>query len=298
MTKVALHPGQAIRQQRNLIHAVGWCLPQYLTDGAASASSSRPATSATGGIAHTVGAWVEVVPSLSADVGFVKITPNATIGSNGVDTSTLVNLGVGAAAAEVAVLENLGVGYFGHATIGPNQHPGWIFPLFIAKGSRVSLQCQGAVINQAVSMRVEFYGLLQGIKPASKIVTIGANTATSKGVNLATPGGANAEGAWTEITATTTEPFAALGVAIQGGGDIAQANSTGLVDIGMGASGSEVELIPDLAAVITTAETIAVSSPLVHACRLPRGTRLVARNALSVTTSTLDVILYGVRPAI
>lgn len=265
-----------------------------LSDGASAASSARGVNTATAhATPHTVGSWTEVVAALSEDVGWVNIAPGGNVASSGVNTSALLNLGVGAAASEVAVLPSLGVGYWG--SISTVQHPGWLFPLFIPKGSRVAIQCQGAVTAQAVPMRFAFFAPSQLARPSNKILAFGANLATSAGVVLATPGGNNTEGAWTEITAATPEPLAALAISVQGGGSTTHASASALVDIAIGAAGSEVPVVTDIGLQLFSTEAVNYASPLIHPVDIPAGTRLAARWQGSAVTGAVDVILHGIR---
>lgn len=295
MTIVKSPPGSPLALGPARLAGSGWGLPQLLSDGASAATSNRPATTITASATpHSVGAWQQVVAALSADVGFVRLTPTATIAASTTNTSVLVNLGVGGAGSEVTVLPSLNLGYWSSTTDG--QHPGWTFPLFIAAGSRVALQAQAAVISQSVGVRVEFFSPLPGLEPSTKVVALGAVTASSRGTALATPAANNTEGAWTQIHASTPEPFRALGVAFAGGSDTTLNTGEGLVDIAVGASGAEVPIIRDLMITTSLSEIVRSVSPLVHPCSIPMGSRLAARwQHVSASGNSLDVVLYGVR---
>ncbi len=302
MTKLLIRPGASLQQAKNR-PGLPLLIPPPLTDGASSATSLRaPITVVASATPHAVGTWVEVVSALSADVGAVAISLAFPTAASGADTSTLLNLGVGPAAAEIIKIGSIGVGWIhaGSSASGVSQnfafHPGWLFPLFIPKGSRVAIQTQSLVVSKSYSVLIHFFPLsLNGPIPADKVVSIGDNLAASKGVTLTVPGAINTKGAWTQITAATAEPFAGLGVSIQGGADVSELAAEQLVDIGMGASGNETVLIPDLAVHTTAAEQVTIQSPLVYGVPIPPGARLVARYATSLTGSSLDVSLHGIR---
>src|SRR5687767_13078047 len=78
-----------------------WPAPRT-SDGVAAASSARTAIAATGSATpHTPGSYVEIDPSLSGDVAGVDIYFSVGSSASGTDTSTLLEIGVGAAAAEI-----------------------------------------------------------------------------------------------------------------------------------------------------------------------------------------------------
>lgn len=302
MTRAALVAGASLQQARNRMLASGLWLPRLLTDGSAGASSDRAGISIQSGVANTLGAWVQVVASLSADVGFVHIAHNDVISGSAADFSSLLDIGVGAAGAEVVVLNALGVGWVGTDTIAtpthPFVHPGWLFPLWIPRASRVAIRVQCKTASTFENFRLHFFAPVEGAKPSNSIVTMGADAANSRGTVLTNPAANNTEGAWTQITAATAEPFAALGIAIQGGGDNTQTGGQALVDIGVGAAGAEVVIVENLHLEIDSAEKLFMFSPLVHPVSVPKGSRLAVRwQGSAFSGSTLDAILYGIRAA-
>lgn len=297
MPRAHVPSGQPLVVSSRRIRSVGFGLPRLLGDGASAASSSRPAISLTSGLAHSQGVWSQVVAALSEDVGFVRVTNASQLSSSGANTSALLNLGVGAALSEVVVLDSLGVGWVNNQTT--SVHPGWLIPIFIAKGSRVAAQFQCAVAAQAASFRFEFFAPVDGLIPSAKVSALNANTATSRGTDLSTPASTNTKGDWTELVASTAEPYAALSVSIQGAGDTLQTTSTNTVDIAVGASGAEIIVVPDIHVDVSSQEHLRPSQPLVHSFPggvLPKGSRIAARFAQSASGSSLDVIVHGIRP--
>lgn len=289
-------PGASHQQARQRLQAGGFWLPRLLTDGADASASTRAIKSFTAhaSVAHSVGAWVEIVTALSEDVGWVRISSTFSTGATGADTSTLFNLGIGASSAETTILPSLGVGY---SILDASTDQSWMFPIYIPKGTRVAGQIQSAALSKVYEARFEFFAPTHGLIPSNKIIAMGANTATSKGVNLSTPGAINTEGAWTEIISATTETYEALMVSVQGGADTSHANANVLLDIGIGANPNEVAIITNLGFEAFTSETIRNKNVLVHPAFVPKGSRLVARWQGSATTGTFDVILHGIRKA-
>lgn len=295
-----LVPGASLAHMAKRVKGNGFGFPQLLSDGALSASSSRARISASTTSANVLGAWAEVVASLTADVGFVHITiPLPMDGAAGINSSYQLSIGVGAAGSEVVVVDDLAVGWLPQAvtTSDTRGHPGFLLPLFIPRGSRVAIALRSTRFPSTKSFVLNFFAPFTGLKPSNKIQGIGLSTANSRGTVLTTPGAINTKGAWTELTAATAEPFAALAVAIQGGSDTTQAQTEALVDVGVGAAGSEVVVISDIGVSISSSEFMTHLSPLVHSVVIPKGSRIVARCALAALTSTLDVAVHGIRAA-
>lgn len=119
----------------------------------------------------------------------------------------------------------------------------------------------------------------------------GANASASKGVAVTT--GTGGKGAWTQVVAATAHPTTWLLVHLH-----PNAQFRYLVDIGIGAAGSEQVLAPDL-----YAEGVFASSQLSSRCYLfpisvPVGTRLSARAAGSGDGYVISVALTAVSPAV
>lgn len=117
----------------------------------------------------------------------------------------------------------------------------------------------------------------------SRIEVVGAVTGSTGGTTVTAAGSANTKGSWAQLVAAT--PCAASSLIVTGNftGGIAH-----LLDIGVGASGSETVLVPDIHASCVSNNPIVVSFPIA----IPAGARLAARLAASTASSTMSVIAY------
>lgn len=258
--------------------------------GDALTSISSPWIAAlTGGAAHTKGSYVELTPASTVDCYGLRIAITQTSVST-TNTSALLDIAVGGAGSEVDVIPNVGVGYkasFGTA-IG-------FFPVFIPAGSRVSARVQGAEASKAITVvALPAARQIGSTRPSTKVVTMGADTATSKGVNV-TVASTNTKGSWSQIIASTAEPFTGLGVSMQGGADTTLATGFGLADIGIGSAGNEVVIVPNLAISFSVQEAVSHYEHGAFHVAIPAGSRLAARAAFDSTANTIDVILHGIR---
>lgn len=263
-----------------------------LSDGVASASSSRTAVTVTASSTphSTAGAsWVEVEPSLSADADGIVLYADVATNGNSVDTSTLLEIGLGGAGAEV-VWTTIPVGYRPAGT-GPTRVPGGI-----PAGSRVSFRLRSAVASKSVGpIHVAFEPATVGLLAP---VTIGADTATSRGVTLTAPGSLNTKGPWTELAASTPEDLTVIYLGPQGAGSTNFISAVGLlIDLGIGPSGSEQVVVGDVGISSSSQELLTIRFPMTYAVDVPAGSRLVARYARGASTIPLDLIVVGAGPA-
>ncbi len=108
----------------------------------------------------------------------------------------------------------------------------------------------------------------------------GSVTATSSGTTPATPGSNNTKGAWVELIASTT--YDAIGMIVQAFAD--SASGSFLLDIGIGASGSEVPLIADFQFQRLASAYGGSGQPFIPV-HVPRGSRISMRVAASSTVA-------------
>lgn len=270
--------------------ATDFWFPASAAEGVTSASSTRAAAVATAdAVPHTKGPWMEIVAATTNEVNLITLCfPVATFLA-ATDTSTLLDIGIGAGGAEVVKVPNLAVGYH-------NVYDQIDIPITIPSGSRIAIRCQSVVVSKTVSVVMTLAKFTVGRLPSAYVIPFGADIATSRGVGLAVPGVVNTKGAWTEITAATAEPFGGLVVCEQGNADASFAAGTGLLDVATGAAGSEV-VIPgmgDLSYACTLNESWTAHGTRLYPATIPSGTRLSARYQATSLSNSMDLSLYGI----
>lgn len=239
--------------------------------------------------AHTKGTWTELIASSSFDAETVIVTVGAQVGSNGVDTSTLLDIGVGASSSETVLIPDL---FVGGAAMGATYE----FPLAVASGTRVSARLQSGVSEQSVSLCVSLREAGTHSAAATACTAMGVSSSgASDATQLPSPGTANTETAWTELVASTASTYTKL-VVVVGFGAGNAASSTGLVDIAVGAASSETPIISNIGYSMAAAETVTAFG----ACRwfdvnIPSGSRVSVRhqNSGSQSGNRPCVAVYG-----
>lgn len=186
---------------------------------------------------HTKGAWVELssaTPCHAHAIGLMlrKLTIAPRI---------LLDIGIGAAGSEVVVLDNIS---FGKSVRSPAYI---ILPLHIREGERVALRAQASIASQDTVVSAH---LLAGsdlvAKGVGRLSTLGADTATTAGVTVTSNASAHTKGAWAEISSSSPRDFRGFWVSTMDTASPPIGNMFMLIDIGIGAAGSEIVIIPDL----------------------------------------------------
>lgn len=120
---------------------------------------------------------------------------------------------------------------------------------------------------------------------ASKFFNIGFQSGTTTLKDLATTGSTNTKAAWTEISASTAYAMQGFWVQLYAASGAA---SNALIDIGIGAAGSEIVVVPNL---MWKRSASSSSAPLTAymPISIPAGTRVAARSQGSNATTTVSL---------
>lgn len=252
------------------------------SDGRTTASSSMvPLTS--GGTANSVGNYAELFSSTPFEAD--AITVWGSINAN--TRNGFINLAIGAASSEVIILRSLGV-----------SRPGAIFsmgvytitlPLRIPAGVRLAANMQSTSTSDPGAVGVILHAAGPGMPRGFQRATdYGANLSTSLGVSVDPGGTANTKPGYTEITSSTTNPIKAMMVIAHdlNSSDVTAANH--LLDIAVGAGGSEVKVLENIPIQKVYSWMAAWSGP--YAVDIPAGTRIAAQDQCSINTSTIREI--------
>lgn len=254
------------------------------------ASSARPSTSfTTGATAHLEGLYAEVAASLPAAASGVMFVPTAATALNATVSSTVLEIGTGAALSETVWARGT-IGYMNSAIF---QYP-YIFPGALASGTRVAARVRSARTSLALN-GVFVFMPVKSVALGAPVVMGGSTlTTNSRGVDLTAPGSLNVKSAWTEIVASTSAAFSTLSIFAQGVTGTTMNSSGVLVDIGIGAAGSETVLIPDFYLFASSAaEYYSAYTPRAYGVSVPSGSRLSARYSRANSNNSIDLMLIG-----
>lgn len=237
--------------------------------------------------ANTKGSWVELVSATGRASHSVTVTANPTSLA-----AYLLDIGVGAAGSEQVLIADV------HHS-GNFEVPMAIgFPVSIPAGSRVAarLACSTAVARMTTTAYLSSSGF-SGSPGLHRVVTYGAVPASSNGTVIDPGATIHTKGAWVQLTSATTAAHRALVMAVGNNNNTAATVTTWLIDIGVGAAGSEQVIVGDFRVQASASETLVPGSTPVFRVTIPEGSRLAVRSQCLISDATdrlLSCVLYGI----
>lgn len=221
----------------------------------------------------TKGAWTELVAALPKAIrGFDVYLIGAEVG-----IWFACDVGIGAAGAERVIAPDLL-----HQTFNDFNGEGRIyrFPYALPAGARLSMRAQTHQSAPKV-VRCALVGHVassaEGPQGAQRIVQYGLNLGTTFAVSVDPGGTAAVKGAWVTLAAATTAPIRRLMLSVVPVSAVVFMAWN--ADIGVGAAGAEVVLVPDIP--FGAADIGKAILPPVHTfdVSVPAGARLSVRAA-------------------
>jgi len=239
-----------------------------------------------GATAHTKGSWVQLTASLSSQASLIGVMVSGVY-TAATDTSTLVDIGIGASGSETVIVPNLAVGGYGGA-------PPLIWvPVRIPSGSRIAARCQSIVAGKtSVSVRIWAFTNAEPSRVPTAVEAIGSNTSTSAGVAMS-----GSSGTWVEITSATASDYQALTV-VPSCSATAGNNGPWRLSLGVGAAGSEVELSSSFVEqtgnpLIQQTGSFTIGNML-SGISIPAGSRLAVKHNISTNPGRISAMILGV----
>lgn len=232
----------------------------------------------TSGTANTMGSWTQLVAATPYDTHSLSVTQRFDLTAN-TNQSRLMDIGVGGVGSERVVVPKI---VFGYNSAGlPTFH----IPFFIPAGSAISMRTQA---NNTSGTAVPISTLLNysaGLPAMCRATEYGVLTASSGGTALFNGTlAANTKSSWTQLVASTTYPIRCLmAMSTPPNQTVGNMNTTveGLIDIGVGGSGSEVVVISNIQT--RTVNGIHRGTPATVWVDIPAGSRIAARWQTAVT---------------
>lgn len=255
--------------------------------GAVDASTSLPTSVASGAVANTKGSWVELIASTSRPGAGIYLIIPITVAATSQNRSSLIDIGIGPNGSERVLVPNINLGM----ASGPRAI---LIPIYVPAGSRLSVRHANATVPISIAMQlvVMHAGRNPLLYAGTRATDYGTVTASSGGPQLTAPGSINTKSAWTELVAATSYPMRWLIPFVTPVNSGNNGAADYLVDIGVGASGSERAVVSNLVVRTTTNEE-ALYAPIGYPVRIPAGVRLAARFQSSTQNAN-----YGLRATV
>jgi hypothetical protein len=261
----------------------------------AAAASATPGTTVSnpaGGPNVKDTTWTQLIASTAFDTQLVVVTLHSSAVTN-TNTSCLIDIGIGAASSESVVIPDLLGGYAGSISLAR----GYIFPLRIPSGSRLSARAASVQTTNSTIVLVQLFGGATNPDAwwcGEHVTAYGINTADSGAVAV-TGGNSGAETASPVSIGTTSAAHKALVFGFSGNAG-SYNNLSYHFDVGIDTSSTS-WLVQDYYMVQTTTGEQVYSGqhpqmPIFQ--NIPSGTVLVVGGECSGTGQSLDFALYGI----
>jgi hypothetical protein len=253
-------------------------------------------TLVTSGAANTAGTWTQIHAGLTYPAERVVFRVGGVRTSGDVIAATTLNgymdIGIGPNSGAVTnIAEKLSCS--NSSGIGSV----WFLPLRIPPDTPVWARHQNTAASAKSYVHAAFHGgnMNPGTMPScTRIVALGASGSTV-GTTL-TPGASNAEGAWTQIIASTTTDYAGFMLSHLFNVDTTLTSELiGCGDVGVGGSGAEKVVGENITySALTTANETRTSFHMPAFIGVKEGSRLCARWSGSLAADgTNSIIVYG-----
>ena len=244
---------------------------------------------------HAKGDWTQIVAATSYSAQGILVSVQQVN-----DLLALLDIGIGAEGSEVVLIPNLYLDFSVSVVAGV----GWCFssyiPIAVPAGSRLSARVQDSG-QGGMDIYVHLQLMSQGFLPSqpfSRCSAYGIVTASSRGTEIDPGATSNTKGDWVQFDADVDQDIRAILMEVGAGGTAKSAGKRSwLVDVGIGADGSEVVIVPDLLfGSDNFLDNIAPVSVGPLPCHIPKGSRLAVRCQHSYNTATerlIYVALHG-----
>lgn len=260
------------------------------------ANTTIASVTITAGSSGAKGAWTQLIASTEIEASEIILWVDFN-GVSGSNRAKLLDLSIGDGSQNPvrSLVENMVVGAF-MAGSGIARVPLRV-PLRIPQGVEIIARTSCPVNGATVPVSTELVGGLKASPSFTSCVTYGADESTERGTELAAPASANTWGAWTEITAATTQPIYQMGVGFNGPNNNTWTSASNFIEVGYGGAGSEVSLYSGIYFTTLNSETLNEMLPMGHIIPvltpLPAGTRIAARHHCTITTQQVNLLIHG-----
>lgn len=271
-----------------------WTIPKGAraeTNGVDTSDSGGTAATADAS-ADTKGSFVELAASTSFDYEGVLLSVGKAIPTN---RMYLLDLAVGAAGSEVVFVPNVSIGQNRSSTFVTTVG----VPVHVASGSRISCRVQCNVGGEAIDVSiVGWAGGFNADPGASRTIPIGVSTADSKGTVLDAGATINTKGSYAELSSSISDDISGFYICIGANENSALVLATCLIDLAIGASGSEEIILSDIrVGEDNNSDNFSPTISPFWRFNIPSGTRISARKQSTINDANdrkLDFSLIGI----
>ena len=262
---------------------------RYCAMGTVEQTQSSRGTSLAVLAINTKGGYGELINSSPFDTNGIMVC----LSPYNVGSRCLVDIAIGPIGSEQVIVNNLHI----DNVINDQISVSFCFPVAIPGQTRIAARMQSS--SASAKLAIAGHLLSSGfadVSPLGKVTTYGVDMSDSGGTQIDPGAIAGVKGAWAQIVSNTTSPITKLAIVIGGDTNSIRANSSWLLDIGIGSSGSETVLINNLPLVFHENYIFPkIIGPM--SVSIPTATRIAVRaqsTNVDATDRLFDIALYGV----
>lgn len=242
-----------------------------------------------GGANNTYGSWSTQIASLGFSCQGLLLSWGLTVNNQ----SSFVDVGVDTSGGTSYQVIADQIFTSGHST----RLNDWFYiPVGVPAGSRIAIR------NKTTSAGIDIRGALHpyyagpwGRPSGSRVVSIGGNPSTTRGVQVDAGGTSNTYGSWTATGTTAPKDLCAICFKVGGGTNTVPTNTSFEVDLGLGATPDPI-IQGFRFASGGTGDNYGPVPTFWMPCQIPAGTdiRMRAKSGTNDATDRLfDVVFYG-----
>jgi len=232
--------------------------------------------------AHTKGAYAQAIASTSGDASLLGVLVSS-VSTNATNTATLLDIATGASGSETVIIENI--------AIGASNGTYFEIPFKIPSGTRLSCRIQSVVTGGKTAV-INLFLIDAGdyATAPTSVDTIGADLATSKGISFS-----GSSGTWVEAIASTSRAYRAVTLIPSAHSDDIAGFFNTPIEVGVGASSSEVAFGDLLHAYLATEQSRSETPQYsLFGRNIPAGSRLAVRHSLTANPDRYGFCLIGI----
>lgn len=240
------------------------------------------------GSTNALGAWSSL-GTTSYEYRAMVLT--CTLGSS----RSMIDLGIGSSGSQVVIAKDI------HFESNGNIYASSLFlPLCVPAGAEIWGRQRNSSASQQAGVNVTgIGGEWLGYAPGHHLVELlnpQTSDTTAAGAITAS-GNSGSDSAWAELVASTSKNYAALMVAPTLKTDLVRTSGAFAIDLAIGGSGSEIEIVSNLANFVDSNQMRNLSYAGPFPLNLPANTRIAGRvRCNSASADSFGVAVLGVVP--
>lgn len=247
-------------------------------------ASSIPSPAISGVSAHTKGSWVSL-GTATRDAAAVLFCNTSALNSG---QKGVADLGIGA--SQSVVINNLFSSDGANGAAASLNISSIFLPINIPAGTQLYARSQGPSGSQTYrAQAILFDGGFSAFDGYAGVDCLGFNSASTTGTTV-TAGTSGAKGSYAQIIAATQRDYAAIWI---GTSTASAVTTVGMVDVAIGAAGSEQVIIPNMAVNQISSCGVSPGGMPMFPIRIPAGTRLAIRKATQTASVTGGYVIYA-----